>query len=99
MVQLASPTQCAPALIYLVLVVFAVIWQLRSGNYKGLIGSIIMYTVVTLLMLWMCGKGYDTAAWITLSIIVLLPLVFLLFIFVVLGKKRNQELADQNEKK
>ncbi len=74
---------CAPAIVYLVLVVVGIISQIMSGmaTFFGTLGTIIVAGLWTWLLNFICKSGYVTISWV----LVFLPIIMgiLAFIFLI----------------
>lgn len=91
---------CAPAIVYLVLVVVGIISQIMGGvaTFFGTLGHIIIAAIWTWLLNFICKSGYVIISWI----LVFLPIIFgiLLFVFVIkYTKEITNEMSVEEKKK
>ena len=91
---------CAPAIVYLVLVVVGIISQIMGGvaTFFGTLGHIIIAVIWTWLLNFICKSGYVIISWI----LVFLPIIFgiLLFVFVIkYTKEITNEMSVEEKKK
>lgn len=85
MPQTSQVHLCIPAFIYIFIVIFGLVWQLTTKNFKGMIVSLVMNVIVILILFWLCSKGHMNAAWITLLLFALLPIVLVGIALVVIN--------------
>ncbi len=75
---------CAPALVYVILVVVGIIAQIMGGmaTFSNTIGTIIVAGLWTWLLNYICKSGYTMASWA----LVFLPIILYILLFVFLIK-------------
>lgn len=86
---------CAPAIVYIVLVIVGLISQTMSNmiTITGTIGTIVIALVWTWLLNYICKSGYIGISWV----IVFLPIILYILIFVFFIKY-NQEIKKEINK-
>ena len=95
---------CDPAKLYFVLVIISIIIGLFSGfQFLAIIVKLIFAFIWTMVLNWLCKKGWQTLSWI----LVLLPFILIVLVYVGMWKMgKNQknmmnmmQLSQQNSMK
>jgi hypothetical protein len=81
---------CTPAKIYFVLTIIGCIFMLfHNANLLAIFSKLIFAFIWTVILNWMCSKGYKMVSWI----LVLLPFILMALAFLGIYhlKKNNKE--------
>ncbi len=87
---------CTPALVYLILVVVGIVSQIMSTGiqFVKLISTIIVASLWTWLLNFICKSGYPIVSWI----LVFLPFIVLMILLVFLTNMvKNMSVEDKKE--
>jgi hypothetical protein len=76
---------CAPAIVYVVLVVVGLVSQMMGGmaTFFGTIGSVVVALLWTWLLNFICKSGYVGISWV----LVFLPIILYILLFIFLLNK------------
>lgn len=76
---------CAPAIVYVVLVVVGLVSQMMGGmtTFFGTIGSVVVALLWTWLLNFICKSGYVGISWV----LVFLPIILYILLFVFILNK------------
>ncbi len=87
---------CAPALVYLILVVVGIIAQIMGGmaTFFNTIGTIIVAGLWTWLLNFICKSGYTVVSWV----LVFLPILFYILLIVFLIKFMDSMSKKEKDK-
>lgn len=79
---------CSPAKLYFVLVIISIIIGLFSGfQILAIIVKLIFAFIWTIVLNWLCKKGWKTLSWI----LVLLPFILIVLVYIGMWKlSKNQ---------
>ncbi len=84
---------CNPAKLYFVLVVISIIVGLFSGfQFVALVLKLIFAFVWTVVLNWLCKKGWKTVSWI----LVLMPFIFIIIIYFGMTRLNSQQKKMMN---
>ncbi len=85
---------CAPAIVYLVLVVVGILAQMMGGvaTFFGTLGHIIVAGIWTWLLNFICKSGYIGLSWF----LVFLPIIMGILVFVFLIKYAKEITKEMN---
>ncbi len=84
---------CAPALVYVILVVVGILAQMMNGmaTFFNTIGTVVVAVIWTWLLNFICKSGYTVVSWILVFLPILLYILLLVFLINFISNMSKQE--------
>jgi len=84
---------CAPALVYLILVVVGILAQIMNGmaTFMNTIGTVVVAAIWTWLLNYICKSGYTIVSWILVFLPIIFYILIVVFLIQFMGNMSKQE--------